>query len=194
MPKQKTITVYAYHELEGQAKDTARDKLVEIIGGYGWDSPIMEEIKECLEECGIDNPQISYSGFWSQGDGLSFTGQVENLEKFIKTIPSDYRDNWFALFPNSVEIIFNRTSSLYCHEKTVNSVVSISGYHDESYSSQFWEYAKNLQQTIEAWRLSKCKEFYRKLETYYDDITTEETIAEYAKDGMMEFTKWGKLV
>jgi hypothetical protein len=41
----------------------------------GWEDGVTEGFKEDMEEIGISDIDISYSGFWSQGDGASFTSE-----------------------------------------------------------------------------------------------------------------------
>jgi hypothetical protein len=54
-----------------------------LIGDY-WHDPIIEHHIEKLEELGFDDPKIEYSGFWSRGDGASFTSKSLDLQVFLK--------------------------------------------------------------------------------------------------------------
>lgn len=56
----------------------ARDKAIEHFRNHAvehedWAEHILEDWNSKLEELGFRSPVISYSGFWSQGDGASFT-------------------------------------------------------------------------------------------------------------------------
>lgn len=80
----KTIELYQYAELSDAAKEKARDWYRNASAGDDfWSECAIESIKEAGEYLGIDfdtargrtsQPAIYYSGFWSQGDGCSYTG------------------------------------------------------------------------------------------------------------------------
>ena len=83
-----------------------------------WHNFILEDFQQELIKLGFDNPKIQYSGFWSQGDGLSFDADI-NVEKFAETvnekritklIDSGYLDN-FTIQKTSF-------ANHYSHEKT----------------------------------------------------------------------------
>jgi hypothetical protein len=54
--------------------------------GDHWHDSILEEIQGELVQY-FENPEISYSGFWSQGDGASFTSTGIYLIQF-------FEDHW----------------------------------------------------------------------------------------------------
>jgi hypothetical protein len=86
MPKRITKTVYTFRELLAKgdtgAIDRARDWLREGQTDYNWWEYIYELWVAALDQIGFENAQIEFSGFWSQGDGASFTARVD-LEKLI---------------------------------------------------------------------------------------------------------------
>lgn len=55
--------------------------------GYDWFDSVYECFIEKMKERGIDveNNEIFFSGFWSQGDGASFVGHLSSWELFIRT-------------------------------------------------------------------------------------------------------------
>src|SRR6478609_10964036 len=74
----KTVTVelYEYKELDDKAKERARNWYRSAFEGDDtWSRGPLETAKEYLELFGFADVKIFYSGFWSQGDGASFTGQ-----------------------------------------------------------------------------------------------------------------------
>src|SRR5574344_1972788 len=103
------IEAFEFDELDEAAKSNVRNSMSEMI-----DLTFMvEEFEQDLEAKGIYEPKISYSGFWSQGDGLSFTGGVsdELIKKFIneKDYPVIFwlKDKW------NISIDIERTNSRY---------------------------------------------------------------------------------
>ena len=75
-------------------KELSKNRQWEIIDsqmGDDWYEPIIEDIKAELEEFGISEPDIQFSGFWSQGDGASFTCESVDLARLLKEIPFDFQ-------------------------------------------------------------------------------------------------------
>jgi hypothetical protein len=70
-------------------KELDDDKKYSIVNssmGEDWHDCLLEDIKEELETLGFTDAEISYSGFWSQGDGASFTCDKIDLEKFFNSV------------------------------------------------------------------------------------------------------------
>ncbi len=83
MPEQITITVYKYDELQGRAKEKAAEKLREWATDHEWWDGVYDLAKEDGEQRGFEIDDIRFSGFWSQGDGASWTGTVD-VKQFIE--------------------------------------------------------------------------------------------------------------
>jgi len=80
----KTYTVYNYDELSAEAKEKAIEWAQEFLreDDFFYDD-VKSEWIEKLESFGFTDVKLAYSGFWSQGDGASFTGKCD-MVKFIK--------------------------------------------------------------------------------------------------------------
>jgi hypothetical protein len=75
-------------------KELSEDRQLEIVEnlmGDDWHEWIIENIQAELEELGISEPDIQFSGFWSQGDGASFTCEGVDLIRLMKEIPMDFQ-------------------------------------------------------------------------------------------------------
>lgn len=108
MPIHKIVhkTLYHFKEMlarEGggvitsKAVDKARQRLQECAtAGSFWSEYTLEMWQDALTQIGFTNPKIQFSGFWSQGDGASFTSgmDVKELLTFITTsiVPSEVVD------------------------------------------------------------------------------------------------------
>ena len=68
-------------------KDLSEDRKWEIVDdhiGDMWHEDLVERIvNEELESAGFEEPEISFSGFWSQGDGASFTCKRIDVSLFV---------------------------------------------------------------------------------------------------------------
>lgn len=154
-----------FDELSEKIKEKILTKFYNINIDYEWWNSTIDDIKNELEnEFGMVDIKINFSGFANQGDGASFTGKINDFEKFINKIKI-----------NPI-IEFTRNDSHYFHENTVSCDIG------------------DVEDLIEEWRYQKCKEIYRKLENEYDYLISDETIEETIKLNNYEFDEEGNLV
>ena len=96
MPRTVTKTVYTFQELldlhaAGQVKQKAIDKarrwLRESATDHEWYEWTFDTWIEALEQIGFADAKISFTGFWCQGDGASFTATIDlaKLADFLAT-------------------------------------------------------------------------------------------------------------
>ena len=78
----KTIEVYQFSELSEKARKQVLNDFRDINTDFDWYEHIITGWYERLDELGFKKAEISFSGFFSQGDGCSFTASVD-LEKFM---------------------------------------------------------------------------------------------------------------
>lgn len=181
MPIQKTITFYSFSELSKEVQD----KLISFYEADDrWDDPIIEMIEQEAEDMGIENFDLRYSGFWSQGDGLSFTGSLSR--KLIENIYSQKINNE-RFDPDLDDCIakIERLSSHYVHNKTVLSIV-------EDVKSV--ELTRILEQAIDEWKDEKCEYWYNLLKECYETQTSEDFIREHYEDCGYVFTSDGDII
>lgn len=217
MPTEITITAYAYDELEGKAKDKARETLTELSTSYEWWDSVYEDAKADAKELGFDIEDIRFSGFWSQGDGASWTGYVDLLvfiekhaDKESATLGQDMtlcelmRNGWV-----STRMEINRRSFHYAHENTMN--YEYAGY-DLDGSNQVLEKgimagasvsqlldSFDVDAHIDTW-LEKAhnaakdyaRKIYRQLEAEYEGLVTDEYLTEFAAANEYLFDENGR--
>lgn len=96
MPATITKTVYTFAELieankKGKVSTAAVEKarawLQEGATEHDWYDYTLDEWKKALDSIGFLDATINFSGFWSQGDGASFTASVD-LEPLIRFMSS----------------------------------------------------------------------------------------------------------
>ena len=68
---------------DSNAVDKAREWLQEGALDYEWWDTSYDMWKEALEQIGFCEPDISFSGFCSQGDGASFTCKSVDIERLL---------------------------------------------------------------------------------------------------------------
>ena len=91
---------YSFNELSPEAQREALDNYRDINVEYlDWHDYVIDEFKEEMKEkFGFEVDDVRYSGFYSQGDGASFTGEAIDKALFLKnalgvTSSSDVFDN-----------------------------------------------------------------------------------------------------
>lgn len=77
-----TQTEFIYEDLSPKAKERALMWFGELLD-YEWWEHTYGCAKEDGKEKGFDIEDIRFSGFWSQGDGASWTGRVD-LKQFLE--------------------------------------------------------------------------------------------------------------
>lgn len=153
----------------------------------------IEEILQCL---GFESPKISYSGFCSQGDGLSFTSDNWQYKKHLlarigeitqdKSI-LDCAKNLLDLSKKhgyKIQFSVNRASHFYSHENTVQ--IENNPYSDFSLSDDQDEILTTLKNSL-------CRAFYRMLEKDYDYQLSDEYIIENLQANDVMFLSSGKV-
>lgn len=79
--RQETITVtyLKFNELNDDQKKKVLDNLRNInVDHDEWNDFLIEDFKTKLESLGFIDIKVYWSGFWSQGDGASFTARHES--------------------------------------------------------------------------------------------------------------------
>jgi hypothetical protein len=70
-------TEFKFSELSARAKERACTKYAEHMGNYEWWDCEHDMFHDELEALGFSNIVSCFSGFWSQGDGASFSASFE---------------------------------------------------------------------------------------------------------------------
>lgn len=129
----------------------------------------------------IEEKDIQWTGFWSQGDGLSFDFKIYNRDaiNFLKAIEFDkVEDLLSALEKDKIDIEINTTKNhfgtYYCHSNTRDINVDISFDEDlKEYNMELYElldnnfFIKDLENMIKSWYEDECGKLYNELSEYY---------------------------
>lgn len=127
-----TTPVYNFDDLDDNAKEKARDWFREATASDNdFAVFINEDAKTVFGYCGFKIEDISWSGFWSQGDGASFTGSWTasdvNAKKLREYAPKDKELHRIAdICENIAErnpeasASISRNSHQYSHKFTVS--------------------------------------------------------------------------
>ena len=95
MPRIIETVVYGIDELSDRAKDAARSWYRQVGLHDEWYDFVYEDFETICRILGVtlatspvrlygggtrDEPQVNFTGFWNQGDGASFYGQLQPRE------------------------------------------------------------------------------------------------------------------
>jgi len=157
-----------------------------------WYEDTFDSIKAELEELGLHDIEIEFSGFHSQGDGASFTADLysEDKNSFVektlglKDIPKDVA--------SELAISIVRIDRQHCHENTIRGEVEVDGEDEIQRVSPFTgkpifvdleplmidvePYAEEIEAALTKWARSKSIEIYDTLRKAYEEMFSDETI------------------
>jgi len=188
------IELFTINELSEQARNKAIEKERNNCDvDLQFTVEYVEEILTCL---GFESPKIAYSGFCSQGDGLSFVSDNWQYKKHLlarigeitqdKTV-LDCAKNLLELSKKhgyKLQFSVKRISNFYSHENTVQ--IDNSPYSDFSLSDDQDGILTNLKNSL-------CRAFYKMLEAGYDYQLTDEYIIESLLANDVLFLESGKV-
>lgn len=205
------MRTYAISELGPEAKERAiesimndsifRDKDVDL----DWR---VEDLQDDLEErFGLRNVEISFSGFYSQGDGASFTGDVSDIPKFLESLGllDKVYEKAIPYLEEAYSFGIRRISSRYVHENTVEFQIEEVDDTVIELMSPFGvgPIEMDLNKIIEGieledkaalWLKGECKRVYSELEKTYESEFSKEAAEEWAEGREMEFDEEGNEV
>lgn len=187
--------VYKFSELGKKAKDRA----IEILRNdphfpdHGWYEPDIEHCQGGLAKMGYEDSEIMFSGFWSQGDGASFTATVD-LEKWLKDnrLATKYRKLLNVWKEGQVNVKITRSTAMnYVHEYMMDAEVELdfSIDHPKDVEKQ----AEELQETMTEFAREVARKIYKSLEESYNYHSSEDAAVEEITANEWEFTKEGKV-
>lgn len=171
-----------------------------------WHDEVLAHCKEELKGYGFWGVDINYSGFWSQGDGASFTADGLYWLTFAKQFQEDIGitgrelkmlvalDDDYDLFEFSVK---RRKGCRYYHEDSVYVDSKSYLYKFEWSYPRLWkrlcEIYESLNNVLEDYVQKWNIEIYRALEEEYDYLRSDEAVLESLDNGGYEFLEDGTI-
>jgi len=129
-------------------------------------------------------PDITWSGFWSQGDGAAFGGRVDDInkllgatisiypmvDKYVNELKGYYRQSWDTGHNNNM---------VQYNDYEIEDIELYLG--DDHPFTEIWQeqLEMEMEQVDEDVRLrvnSLCGDLYRRLEREYEDLTSDEVV------------------
>lgn len=189
-----TRTLFQFNELSEDAQERAIQRFRDINTDHEWYDSTVESLAEELENIGFNDPQISFSGFWSQGDGASFTSKRANVESLIEALKDSPHHRKYKRFLTkiadylsvTVERINHRYSHQYSARAVVDSCLPGRRVHLDALINRF-------EDDVESLRLELSNTIYETLEKEYEFLTSDQIVIETIEANEYEFLECGTL-
>jgi len=189
----KTVKVYTFDKLGEKAKYKVKEWLDPFEFGA---ECTLEDFQEVAAILGFSDVTPRYSGFWSQGDGASFTGHYSYAKGAAKAIRVYAgKDETLWAIADGLQVVqakhFYKLSAVltvgshhYAHENTIDFEVLKGEDHSPEDANQT---VKDLCKDLMRW-------FYKQLEAEYDWCNDDEQVSETCQSNGYEFDEAGKLI
>jgi hypothetical protein len=207
---QRIYKTYTIDELSPEAREKALEanRQFEVEHIEWWDSTYDYWKTEKLAERGYEDVDISFRGFWSQGDGASFTAKSIDVVKWLKFHGYDKKqegdsacfqwanDMYNYLAGDDPEIFayasVKRTDHYYVHWNTVSVSLELESNSEDGLVQKFIDlYEKNLWELLVDDVKELSQEIYAELEKDHEYLTSDEAIVEAIKGNDIEFLENG---
>ncbi len=195
-------TVFTFAELSEDAKEHARDWMRDCeMRDF---DPCMEPYETAARIIGIEDIDIAYSGFYSQGDGASFKGTFSFVPGCCTAIRKEFgRDSELHRIADELSALncrlrlahgitlkgtITRNDARYCHDYTMQAEI-----HDENGDSpecltvQDDDEFTDLMRRFARW-------IYKGLEEDYEYRLSDAAIDESIEANEYHFTEEGEIV
>jgi hypothetical protein len=175
-------------ELHGDIREKVLERYRNInVGDSYWYESTYEHWKEKLEALGYREPEIQFSGFWSQGDGASFTCKEIDLRTWIKAHKAGNRYRALISHLDCVSGQIKRGEYRYVHYNTIFAELEITEHHSGKAESQLLE----LEWAVKNDAQELSQQIYRELEADYEAETSDEAIEDTLAGNAYEFFENG---
>ena len=185
--ERETVELFSFAELSENVQNAIVENNREVlVDDAYWYECVKDDFHETLNLLGFSEVESCFSGFYSQGDGASFTAFFEaaNIVNNTEKWQSDKAFEYFKPYLDKLLEIggsaqIKRRSSLYVHEKTC--------FIDDA--------SEELEGTLEELRVWLCNKYYMNLEREYDYLTSDNSIYDYLLNcDWLKYTKNGLCV
>lgn len=185
--KKVELKAYLFEELPEKAQENLIDIQTEI-NSMDWDTYFADDVindwVEVLKEKGFNDAVINYSGFYSQGDGASFTCSYIDLNKLsevLALIPDGKKKRYAVIFERLMEkALVKRTDSYYCHELTTSLILlnRLDHYGHSRAQKALQDFIDYNYKFIKKYIVELNDEIYQDLKEDYESYTSEECARE----------------
>lgn len=193
----KEYKIYNYEDIlnNKELKEKILTKYYNINTKFEWYEFILDEWTEKLEKMGFINPKINFSGFYSQGDGASFTCDAIDIKLAAETsklFKQREINALYALWNNGyIEANIKRKTYHYCHSRTVTL------NFDDGQMYTNWTHLQKIVDKLSDYLsdiiIDLSDKIYTDLENEYNYLISESAILETIQANDYEFYEDGDI-
>lgn len=201
MPEVVSLTIYRFEELECKVQS----EVLERVAQNSWDDADSQELtfifEERLYDLNLPNQKLEWRISYSQGDGLAFFGQIDELPIVLKRILSeaDYKtyEEWRERGLNvhlNIRPSYSRRGYMMFVDADIDSCV-VGDLDDETYDAWQGDYADFVNEVIapkvEKYVRNVAQELFRTGQEEIEYRSSEEYLREMIEDREMRFLENG---
>lgn len=199
--KTREVKVYQFEELSKDAQKKALDNFRDINVDFDdWSYPILKDEEgweDKLKKQGWGEVEISFSGFWSQGDGASFVTKHIDVKKLMKHYGLDKKYPLAFEHADQLSGYVNRDTHHYVHEKSTSVSINTDDMSSDEYDAlkdkkKFDEEVSSVEDDLEQIKIKLSREIYKDLEKYYESLTSDESVKDTIEANEYEFLEDGR--
>lgn len=177
-------------ELDDQQRSELIEKYRDINTDHEWWNCTYDEFKLDMQTKGITVDDMNFTGFYSQGDGASFTGKVDMIQ-FLKFHELEQQYIGATFFAGQGELWADliRNNSRYYHENSVDVFLeedTFDNFEDGDIRGEVYKRMieilqdewKDLEEQVEQICKGYMQDLYSKLRDEYEHLTSKEAIWE----------------
>ena len=194
----KVIKVCRFDELSEKAREKACQQVGDSMTDNSW--WYKDTLGLFVEQCAsygmtIDEADIEFSGFGSQGDGASFVCATIDIEKLLHTLDIQVSDELKKVL-NYIVVNISRSTWKAFHEQTVHTEIFIAedaSTEEEEGIKRYSREITDIEFKIEKLKDDLCQKVYYELEREYNYFHSEEYVDELAYYNKMLFLEDGTI-
>jgi len=209
LPQTPISRAFTYPELTPEAQQRALEDWAHDQPYEGWWDMEEENLREDMKLRGIEIEDVQFSGFYSQGDGSSFVGNVDLLHfmnwdaqqgEASRHLATTHKEVYLSQIPFNGEASVNyewmvnitRNSHHYSHENTVSTNIEYNFFGDGD-DDLPEDAVISLENDLNDIMREYMRSYYKQLEAQYDYLTGEEAFIESCADNAWLFDESGEL-
>lgn len=200
--------IYNVEDLKQEELKELRDRVLKKhrdinVDWDGWYECIEEDFKEKLTSSGYNDIEVTWSGFWSQGDGASFTGELWTTEDVLKRLYPEHEElkqsiKNMIIDNVKINIVRNNYYSHYVHSNTIFAELDIYNldYILEDYprlESKIYKVLKIIESNANNEIKQLSDTYYENLREYYHEMVSDDQVLETLEANDYEFLEDGSI-
>ena len=215
----KTIKLFEFKDLDSEVKKSIIDDYMQDLPEW-WSDDVEERIKNEAQAIGIKEFDFMWSGFCSEGDGLSFTGSLkfktwlyilqEMFPEWSEISAGEETDGFRVLGKTIHQIIqlqkndrilwgdckIHRHSYDYCHGGNVNVLKPESEVRINLNSIREinHDFLYRVSICLNTWKDDLCVRWYNDLQEAYETVIDRDNITEDIESKEIFFTSSGTII